>query len=661
MNKIKWNKWWRHLIVSFIGIFLFSIFIPGCTYLSSASFDVLVRDKKPEAIADETKSLAEIVANLPTPEQIQVMPLAAHPRLLASEARFAEIKEQIKSDRTTREWYEKLRQQGDNFLQEELPTYRLLDGKRLFKQNKAILRRVTTFALLYKLENKPVYLDRVWQELKATADFRDWNPEHFLDTARITYIFAVSYDWLYEDWSEEQKKIIRSAILDKGLKPALSAHRKDKWWTNAKNNWNQVCNGGIGIGALAVIEEYPEVASIILSQALQSISVAMQHYAPDGAWDEGTGYWNFGTRYNILLLASLETALDTDFNLSNIKGFGDTGWFPIYMTGSSGLTFNFSDNEERPVKAPYMFWLSRRFDNKAYADYQRKIASPEPLDLIWYKPDVKKSDREQLPTDKYFRGAEIVSMRSGWKPDEIFVGFKAGDNNSNHGNLDMGTFVVDALGIRWAVELGYDEYNLPGYFDKEKNRWTYYRTRAEGQNTLVINPDRTPDQNPNAKAKITKFRFQPKESYAVADLTSAYYPKVKHIDRTVSLNKKDKQLTIQDRVEAKIPVDLWWFMHTEANIQLGRDRHSAILQHEDKRLWIGFCSSQSNSVFSVMDADPLLTSPDPRNQDQNDGIHKLAIRLNSIEKERLSTVIVPLYEGEAPHQRLSQDRIACNS
>ncbi|WP_199701287.1 hypothetical protein [Jiangella rhizosphaerae] len=35
-----------------------------------------------------------------------------------------------------------------------------------------------------------------------------------------------------------------------------------------------------------------------------------------------------------------------------------------------------------------------------------------------------------------------------------FFGFKAGDNASSHADLDLGTFVLDALGTRWAAELG---------------------------------------------------------------------------------------------------------------------------------------------------------------------------------------------------------------
>src|SRR6185436_3671178 len=102
----------------------------------------------------------------------------------------------------------------------------------------------------------------------------------------------------------------------------------------------------------------------------------------------------------------------------------------------------------------------------------------------------------------------------------IFAAFKAGDNQANHSHLDLGSFVLDALGVRWAVDLGADNYNLPGYFGEQ--RWNYYRLRAEGQNTLVINPGAGPDQDSSAASRIVRFEMSDERSFAIADLTPAY-------------------------------------------------------------------------------------------------------------------------------------------
>src|SRR5439155_131517 len=164
------------------------------------------------------------------------------------------------------------------------------------------------------------------------------------------------------------------------------------------------------------------------------------------------------------------------------------------------------------------------------------------------------------PLDKYFGGAEVAILRSEWgNPKALFVGFKAGDNKANHSHLDLGSFVFDALGARWALDLGSDDYNLPGYFGAQ--RLTYYRLRAEGQNALVINPGATPDQDPKAAASIIRFQSKPERAFAIADLTPAYKQQARKVWRGLALLER-KEFLIQDEIQADKPAEVWWFMHT---------------------------------------------------------------------------------------------------
>ena len=56
---------------------------------------------------------------------------------------------------------------------------------------------------------------------------------------------------------------------------------------NRDNNWNQVCNAGMVFGALAIQEDYPELATEVIDRAFESISISMEAYGPDGAYPEG--------------------------------------------------------------------------------------------------------------------------------------------------------------------------------------------------------------------------------------------------------------------------------------------------------------------------------------------------------------------------------------
>jgi hypothetical protein len=511
------------------------------------------------------------------------------------------------------------------------------------------LHRIQTLGLLYQTTGKTIYAERAWRELEAAAQFPDWNPRHFLDTAEMTHAFALAYDWLYDYWSDARKETLRTAIVEKGLRPAETVYNgtgKYSNWHKSRHNWNQVCNGGIAIGALALAHELPGLCGPILENAAKSIQLAMREFAPDGAWAEGPGYWNYATTYNVAFLAALETALGTEFGLSEMEGFRFAGHFPIYLTGPLGRTFNYADGGDSTIRAPHMFWLARKFDQPAYSRYQSKVASPHPLDLLWVQPI--QSDAADLPPNRYFRNAEVVTFRSSWENrDALFVGFKAGDNKANHSNLDLGTFVLDALGARWAVDLGADNYNLPGYFGK--NRWTYYRMRAEGHNTLVINPGAEPGQDPKAASRIIKFDASATKSIAVADLTPAYATSAEKVFRGIAFSTS--QVLIQDDLHTREPAEVWWFMHTPAQISLDDQGTTAILAQSGKTLRARLLSP-AGAKFSVMDAMPLPNSPHPENQNKNPGIRKLSIQLKDVRSTTIAVELESAGIGEKPEREL---------
>jgi len=584
----------------------------------------------------------------PAPDQILARLKPGHPRLLVSGEDLRQLAARTRQDATLRDWYNRLRERGRRLLDEPPSRYEIPDGLRLLSVSRRVVDRVYTLALLYHLEGDAAFARRAAQELEAAAAFPDWNPRHFLDTAEMTHAFAIGYDWLYAFWSPEQRAAWTRAIVEKGLRPALEVYRRDSGWARSRHNWNQVCNGGIGVGALAVAEVESALAGETLAAAIRSLPRAMREYGPDGAWAEGPGYWRYATQYNVLFVAALQTALGTDFGLSDLSGFAEAGLFPIYITGPLDRTFNYADGGDGALRAPEMFWLARRFNRPEYAHHQLRLATGAPLDLIWFDPSQREAAARAavaLPRDKYFRGAEVVTFRTAWNDRQaLFVGFKAGDNKANHSNLDLGTFVLDALGERWAVDLGADDYNLPGYFGGQ--RWTYYRLRAEGHNTLVLNPSTTPDQDPQAAARIVKFASRPDRSLAVADLSAAYARQAREVRRGLAL-LDGRQVLVQDEVRAAQPAEVWWFLHTPADITVADDGRRATLSLRDRRLQAEVLTP-AEARWTVLDARPLPTSPQPEKQHPNPGIRKLALRLPNVTELRLAVRLVPLGSETAP-------------
>ncbi|MEW6304119.1 MAG: DUF4962 domain-containing protein [Verrucomicrobiota bacterium] len=598
-------------------------------------------------VASRASDPAPLPANVPAAREILASLRKEHPRLLATPADFARLRQQVATDPQLIAWHKKLKTHAEGILEAPPSQYEIPDGLRLLHTSRRVLDRVSTLGLLYQLDRDERYVERAWRELEAAAAFKDWNPRHFLDTAEMTHAFALGYDWFYEAWTPERRTILRTAMVEKALNLARDAYRgtgKYGWWVKARHNWNQVCNGGIGIGALALGDELPELAGEILRGALESLKLPLAEFAPDGAWNEGPGYWNYATSYNVAILAALDTALGTDFGLSDAPGFSETGTFPLYASGPTGRTFNYADASDSPIRAPQLFWLARKFARSEYAAFQARAATPAAFDLLWYEPRGE-TRLKQIPLDRYYQNVDVTFFRGSWEDKRTsFIGFKGGDNRANHSNLDLGSFVFEALGNRWAVDLGADNYNLPGYFGK--SRWNYYRMRAEGHNTLVINPGTAPDQEPAAAAPMVRFESKPDWAYAVADLTAAYKSQARKVTRGVGLIERRKMI-VQDEVRTDQPSEVWWFMHTPAQIAINRDGNAAILSQS--KTWIRVeLLSPPGATFTIMDPKPLPSSPQPEAQARNDGIRKLAVHLSGVREAQLTVLLTPLRDGERP-------------
>ncbi len=527
-----------------------------------------------------------------------------HPRLLANADDFVFLARLCEKNRLAAQWRQQLHEQAERLIKTPPLKYEIPDGKRLLSVSRAAKDRVLLLSLMYRLTQEERFADRAWVELDTITRFQDWNPSHFLDTAEMTFAVAIGYDWLHDVWNEDQRRQLRQAIVSMGLEKGLGVYRQRQWWSRSIHNWNQVCNGGMGVGALAIAEDEPDIASETLHAALHSLPLAMHEFRPDGGWGEGPGYWRYATEYNVYLLAALRTALGKDFGLSQMPGFSVTGDFPIHFTGPNGLTFNYADAHDSWHGASQLFWLATAFDQPAFAAAQMPFAEhdPAPLDFVWgaaWLDRCAESDIDVLPLARHFSGVSVVTMRSAWNdPAATFVGFKGGDNRVNHGQLDLGSFVLDRDGVRWAVDLGPDDYNIPGYFGAQ--RWTYYRNSTEGHNTLVINGQ---NQSTSATAEIIRFETSDKGTTAVADLTKAY-PNASRVLRSISMEGRD--VIVRDEIDADKPITLDWHLHTEAQVTV--DGRRAVLTENGKTL-VAEIIQPSSARFTVA---PATTKPPQR-------------------------------------------------
>jgi len=533
-----------------------------------------------------------------------------HPRLFLTAERI-EMLEDRSRDQALVALKTSLLEEAEALLETEPTGFRIV-GPRMLESCQQVWRRVASLALGFRIGGDSRYLDRAKKELFAVAEFPHWNPEHFLDTAELCSAFATGYDWLYDSLSEADRRRIRNALVEKGLKPGRDLQQQPAWWVSVNHNWNTVSNGGLAIGALAVAEDEPELAAAIVDTSTTQMPLAQNCFAPDGAWPAGPHYWEYTAWYSALTSDAFRTALGTDLGLSAHPGFDRAGLFALHAAGAQGEYFNFGDSDREIGPRPVLFWLGKQFNlPNCIAEHHRLLElrhRAHPFDLVWYQPFPKLLPA--LAPCAYFRGTELVSMRTGWNDSNaLFLGVKGGCGQNDHAHLDLGSFVFDCAGVRWASDLGADNYDLPGYWDSSRDgeRWKYFRLNNRSHNTLVLNDHL---QDPTATARMVRTDFSQPFSFAIVDLSGAYSRDAASVERGVAIAGA-RAIVVQDEIVWRPDSHdrrLRWQIMTDAEITISGARATMNKQGKPLRARI---LSPHGATFSV--ADPHPSSPENRN------------------------------------------------
>jgi Heparinase II/III-like protein/Bacterial Ig domain/PA14 domain len=596
-----------------------------------------------------------------------------HPRVLATQERFDWLKAQITANPTGNQavWYNnKLLPRANAILTEPVNVY---DSSDNLDVTRSVLERIYTLALVWQVSGDNQYAERAWDELDAARNFPSWQPSKFLCVAEMTHAFAIGMDWFYHYWSSSRMTSIRNAIVNKGFNPGIAAYDGNEWWTqNDANNWNLVCNGGLVLGVLANGTYDEAKAEKILQRALASARPVLDHYTADnGAWYEGSAYWGYSAQYLVRMLSGMESVLGSDFGyLSSKKGLSESGVVPMHMTGPTESMFNFGDTANYERAGPELFWFARRYNRPVCAWFQRNFCNdgdggPEALDLLWYDPRGSNPAVESVAPDVYFRGAttptspsfdtlEAGVFREKWNDSRAtYLAFKGGHIGDHaHSDLDAGSFILQANGKNWALDMGAESYSMPGIFNTASSsgtdRWDYYRKRAEGHNTLVINPDNGPDQRLGYNTPIEFWRSSPDGdgSISIVDLTRAY-DGANEIRRGFRLLNDRNDVIVQDEIDLSTASTVWWFMHfnsEQISASIAGDGSSATLTQGNERLWCKILSG--DGVFTLREAAPFSSSPDPSGQKTNSFATKLSIKLTGVTSTRLTVYLKPLANGD---------------
>lgn len=289
------------------------------------------------------------------------------------------------------------------------------------------------------------------------------------------------------------------------------------------------------------------------------------------------------------------------------------------MTGPSGKPFNYSDAGSNGGLHPAMFWLAGKVKDPSLLWVERSYLQTAKMEslvkdrlfpaIMLWSAGIE-MNKIAAPTANMWVGHgknPIAMMRTSWTDtNAIYVAMKGGSVSVNHAHMDIGSFIMEADGVRWAMDFGMQEYEsleskgikLFGR-TQDAQRWTVFRYTNLVHNTLTINNQH---QDVTGHAPITSSANTPSFMNVVTDLSEVYKGALAKSVRGIAVVNKSYVL-VRDEIETENKeTTVRWTMLTPATVKI-IDGNKAELTKSGKTLVLSV-QSPAKITMKTWSTDP---------------------------------------------------------
>ncbi len=575
-------------------------------------------------------------------------PQKKHPRILFTDSDINYILDCTENDDEFKGCMDKLLQEADAaVLTDYTSTYNAPTENKQIASRSLLEKGMKPLATAYLLTGDEKYADKGVEMLLGLCGWSslDYTTSNLIVghwAAAVGIGFDSFYNYMYQTEEGKQNlEFIKKKSYELALEPHIQSYGggASPHWVTMQDNFSGVCGGAMIelVLSMADEEDIKDECAYLLQNLLRSAEMSVQLSFPNGGYYESVGYtdymyYNFATALN-----ALKNCCGTLYGLDSAPGATQTGnMFSFLQTTDASFNYHdsgtstFYNNSVREI-------FGYLFDDPVQAELSRrqKVLGGHGYDLEAYffyrkATEGKNYSVDKNDTDRYFYGAESGGFKSsGSVSNPTFVGFHGGRTGIPHDSLDLGEFVFEADNVIWACDLGSDDYSLPDYFSMTE--YKYYRKRPEGENCIVINPDKNNDsyygQKVGAGAKLLSIDMnKPRGAMASYDLTEAYERDVEKYIRGYMFGDDRNTLAVQDEVKLKGDSELYWFMHTEQEIEIINGNKALLRSSDGKTCMIDvYCSSDFE--LKAMNCDYLDGRENTSGEKNRDGFKKLALYL----------------------------------
>lgn len=534
--------------------------------------------------------------------------LSSRPRLLIKESEINALKTRVENDEYLKKITASVESTCKGYMSKNPVPYSLLDN-RLFSACEDVKYRLFDLCTAYLITNKEEYAERAWLEMENALNWENWNTStHFLDSGEIgpgiAYAYDVLNDYLSSIDGEDKRTWIRERVESLYLDYCVGVFNGTSNLTAARekltsSNWGAVCGTSMFMVAMSFFGD--EAEDSLLMQKCKYIAensmLLLEHIAtaaaPEGTWFEGMGYYEYVMQHLGWFLEILDNTFSNDYGFLSVKGLADMPDYAMYNQTVNGV-FNrgAASHVKKNFFCPEAFIYAKLLGNtkktELYNSFRKdmSVSTFLPQYLLFYDNDPSSGENENLLLDKYYSSNGVGVMRDIWEKETgTYVGISGGKGEHH----DIGSFIFDALGERWSIDMG-----------RNGNATMPFLSRPETHSTLIINPSvDSIGQNNDESAYCIRHESKEKGSLMVYDLSSVYGEWADEYIRGFYLGDDRNTLTICDELKLKSESDIVWNMITASEIAVSSDGKSAVLSQNGKSLNITAQCSEENWQFEI--------------------------------------------------------------